>query len=154
MIEDRERYTGAKLYAVLAFFALIALVAFWFFFTGLYGLVTGILTEQAVIEFNKGSFYMLGAGLGAALLCFAGFYESVLGRVKDKRYGKWIGTSLIASLIIAFLLPSVAHYGVSQLSERRGYAPCEEASTQWLYLRNIVYTRTSEDCEAVALRDE
>jgi len=104
-------------------------------------------TSSSVILFDKGALYMLGVGIGLAVLTYAVLHEVILKRPLTDKFSKIMNIGALTSIIVMIIFPQVIHYPVEQLLEKRGYKICNQASYQWFLYRRIVYTSSPEICE-------
>ena len=56
---------------------------------------------------------------------------------------------VIGLLILMFVLPHLVHYGVDYYAKLKSYYLCEDASYQWFYDRELVFTTSPEVCAEV-----
>ena len=117
----------------------------WFFYR-IYMLVKG--SGDDIVLIDKGSYYMLGVGIGMLNLTFIVIWEQWLVKPLTKRVATVFTRLAVASIVFLLALPHVVHYVVGEHLEASGYSVCEEASHQWLFVRDIVYIQPSVECSA------
>jgi len=127
-------------------FLLGGLLSLLWFIYRIYMLVKGSGDEIVLID--KGSYYMLGVGIGMLALAFVVIWEQWLVKPLTKRVTTIFSRLAVASIVFLLALPHVVHYVAGEYLEASGYSFCEEASHQWLFVRNIVYIQSSVECSA------
>lgn len=145
-MKDREKPSLAiRIIGALLFIAGSCAALFWFF----YRVVILVSTSQLeVVVFDKGSFYMLGVGVGMSVLAFTAIQEGWVGKVLSKRQAAILTRIAIVSLALIFIVPNLFHYITDTYFSNEGYSVCEEASSQWLFVRDIVYIQDTIECGA------
>lgn len=123
---------------LLAGFAALA----WFS----YRLYVLISANGAVILVDKGSYYMLGVGLGLLDLAVVIIWEQWLLRSLNKKTTSIFTRVAIASVVLLLAVPHIIHYWADKQLIANGYSICEAASHQWLFVRDIVYFQPSVGC--------
>jgi hypothetical protein len=146
VMEDREKPSLAtRIIGALLFIAGSCAALFWFF----YQVVILLSTSQSeVVVFNKGSFYMLGVGVGMSVLAFAAVQEGWVGKVLSKKQADILTRIAVVSLALIFITPNLFHYISEAYFSSEGYSVCDEASSQWLFVRDIVYIQDTIECSA------
>lgn len=124
-------------------FLLAGLAALFWFSYRLYMLISG---NGAVIVVDKGSYYMLGVGLGLLDLAFVIIWEQWLLRSLNKKMTAIFSRVAIASIVLLLAAPQIIHYWADKQLTANGYSICEAASRQWLFVRDIVYVQPSTGC--------
>lgn len=99
-----------------------------------------------IIVFDKGSYYMLGVGIGLLSLGVGIAIEFWGGKPASDKQGKFISRSAISGVVLALIIPHLSHFSVDVYLSKKGYRVCNEASHQWLFVRDIVYIKPSVDC--------
>lgn len=102
--------------------------------------------SEPVILFDKGSYYMLGVGVALLSLSFVAIIEFWGGKPITSKQNIIFSRLAISGVALLFVVPHVAHFAVDKYLERSGYSVCEEASHQWLFVRDIVYVQASVVC--------
>lgn len=136
---------GVRIFAPL-FFIFGTLLALSWFFLRLFDIFLGPLSEIEI--FDKGSFYMLGVGLGMLILSFVTVQEGWIGRILSNRQSDFLTKSALVSIASIFVVPHLTHYAANSYFLDRGYTLCEDAGHQWLFVRDIVYVKPSVECSA------
>ncbi len=143
-MEDRVKPSlGVRIFAPL-FFILGSLAALLWFFYRLFELFFGHFSEVEV--FDKGSFYMLGVGAGMFILAFATVQEGWFDKPLSGQQASYLTKAALISIVLLFLLPHVIHYFADYNLTSNGYTVCQDASHQWLFIRDIVYIKDSIEC--------
>ena len=144
MIEDREKPSLAiRIFGPLIFL-LSAIAALSFFFYNAY--IFSVDISSRIVQFDKGSFYMLGVGLGFLALTFAGIQETWLNKLLTNKQSSLFSKLAISGVVLTFTLPHVVHYVIDDYLINKGYSVCEEASHQWRFVRTIIYIHDSVEC--------
>ena len=137
---------GKCLTAILfALFAICALLAFGYY---TFDVSLSLISKKEVIEFNKGSMYMLGVGLGAGLLVIFMIHE-LRGKKISSSYNNKATKFAMVSIGLIFVSPQLADYIVSTKIKSMDYVFCEEKSYQWLHVQNKVYGANVEACNSL-----
>ena len=89
---------------------------------------------------NKGVFYLLGMGIALSCLLVDGVYNTLIRRPIPEKLKKWVSVMVFSGLGLVLILPSAVHYASAYILEQRDYGLCDSASSQWLFVRDIVYT--------------
>ena len=101
-----------------------------------------------IVIFDKGSYYMLGVGVGLLALAYMIIREFWLARPLTNRQSSFFSRLAILGVILTIVLPQLAHFAVDKYFTQHGYTVCKEASHQWLFVRDIVYVASSVECSA------
>ncbi len=118
------------------FFILSSLAAlYWFFFRTFEIFITPL---SPVEVFDKGSFYMLGVGVGLLILAIVTVQEGWLNKELSKKQSSFLTKVAILSVVLIFLTPQLMHYCANKYLAGKGYTVCDEASHQWLFVQDIV----------------
>ncbi len=150
-MEDREKPSWAIRVFGPLIFIFISMAAFAWFFYRFFVLITGIGSEVVILE--KGSFYMLGVGVGTLALSFAGVLETWLGKTLTQKATSFISKMGITGVVLMFTLPHLIHYIADDYLESNDYSICVAASHQWLFVRDIVYVQESITCSENLLKE-
>jgi len=141
---DREKPSWAiRIFGPLLFIT-GALGALVWFFNRVSLLISGMSEDVVVVD--KGSFYMLGVGVGLLALSMAGILEAWFLKTLTKKNITIISRTAIIGVILTFTTPHLIDYLSSNTLQNEGYSICEEASHQWLFSRYIVYVQDSVIC--------
>ena len=81
-------------------------------------------------------------------LAFIVIWEQWLLKPVTERVTKTFSRFAIASVVLLFALPHAIHYIVDYRLKSTGYSICEDASHQWLFVRDIIYIQQSVECSA------
>lgn len=133
-----NKIIGPTLFLVGGFSALI-----WFFYRIIF-LIQNL--SEPFILFDKGSYYMLGVGIGLLSLGFVTAIEFWGKKPITTKQSTIFSRLTISAIILAFLVPHTAHFTTDYYLEKQGYSVCEEASSQWLFIRDIAYIQSSVEC--------
>ena len=104
--------------------------------------------SSQMIIFDKGSYYMLGVGVGLLSLGYMIVSEFWFGRPLTSRQSSFFSGLAISGIVLVFVVPHMAHYVADKYLKKNGYSVCEEASHQWLFIRDIVYIAGSVECSS------
>lgn len=104
--------------------------------------------SSPVVTFDKGSYYMLGIGVGLLALSYMIIREFWLRRPLTDEQTSLFSRIAISGVILAFLFPHIAHFSADKYLKKHGYTVCEEASHQWLFFRDVVYVQSFIECNA------
>ena len=144
-MEDREKPSLLNRVLTPIIFLVGGLCAsFWF----IYRAYILFQSRGDIVLLDKGSFYMLGVGLGMLALAFIVIWESWLLKPVGEKVRKAFSRLAIVSLVLLFALPHAIHYAADYRLKAKGYSICEAASHQWLFIRDIAYIKSSIECSA------
>lgn len=115
----------------------------WFFYRVIF-LIQNI--SEPSIVFDKGSYYMLGVGVGLLSLGFVTAIEFWGGKPITNKQNAVFSKLVMSGIVLLFVVPHATHFTVDKYLENHGYSVCEEASNQWLFVRDIVYIQPSIEC--------
>jgi len=132
-----------------SFFTLLTIACFTWFIWSTFNLISQIQNGSSVITFDKGSMYMLGAGIGLAILTLGGLYQGVMRLKFSPKQEMVIRNGVVSSIIVIFVFPQVAHYSVSEIMKERNYYRCEKMSYRWLLYKKLIYTDNFRTCESL-----
>lgn len=133
-----NRIIGPPLFLIGGFSA-----ALWFF----YRVVVLFQSISApTVVFDKGSYYMLGVGIGLLSLGIVITIEFWGGKPITDRQNSIFSKLAISGVVLLFVVPHASHFIVDNYLKNNDYVVCEEASHQWLFVRNIVYIQPSVEC--------
>jgi len=136
---------GVRIFAPIIFIAGALAALLWFFYRA-FDVFFGVLSELEV--FDKGSFYMLGVGVGILILAIVTVQEGWLGKPLSKKQSAFLTKAAFVGIALMFTAPHLVHYFANDYFLKKGYSVCDEASRQWLFVRNIVYIQSSIECGA------
>ena len=103
-------------------------------------------SDNNIVLIDKGSYYMFGIGIGMLDLSFIVIWEQWLAKPLSKKVTKIFYRLAVLSIVLLLALPHVIHYLVNVHLKSKGYSVCEDASHQWLFVRDIVYIQESLEC--------
>lgn len=101
-----------------------------------------------IVLFDKGSYYMLGVGIGLLSLAFVVIKEFLGGEPITSKQNVIFSRLAVSGVILLFVVPHVAHFAADKYLKKHGYSVCEEASHQWLFVRDIIYITDSIECNS------
>ena len=117
----------------------------WFFFRA-FVLMQNI--SAPIVLFDKGSYYMLGAGVSLLTIGFVTAIEFWGGKPVTSKQNTVFSRLAISGVILLLVVPHIAHFSADKYLTKHGYAVCKAASHQWLFVRDIVYIQPSVECRA------
>jgi hypothetical protein len=145
-MEDRDQPSMLLRYsAPLVFMAMASGAFVWFVFEAI-GTAQQLFSAPDVIYLNKGVFYMLGVGIGLAVLSFVLVYEYWLGKILTTNLTVACTRICFAGVVVMFLLPHIVHSSIDYYLKNKGYEICHQVSHQWRRSRTIVYVVNMEIC--------
>lgn len=101
-----------------------------------------------IIVFDKGSYYMLGVGIGLLVLAFVTIKEFWVGKPITNKQNRILTKLAIVGVALLLIAPHATHFTVDQYLRKNDYTVCEAASHQWLFVRDIVYVQSFVECSA------
>jgi hypothetical protein len=104
--------------------------------------------SSPVVTFDKGSCYLFGASIGLLTLTYMIVREFWLKRPLTNKQSAFFSCIAISGVVLMFVFPHVAHLAADKYFKVYGYSVCEEASHQWLFMRDIVYIDESVECSS------
>lgn len=128
---------------IFLFSGLAALL--WFFYRSAF-LFQNI--SEPLILFDKGSYYMLGVGLGLLTLGVVVVIEFWGGKPITAKQNVIFTRLAMSAMVLLFVVPHGVHVLVDRYLTQQGYSVCEEASHQWLFVRDIVYVDKNTQCSS------
>lgn len=136
---------SAKILSLLFFLIFAAGSIVWFVSSSI-SLLSEIMDHESVIEFDKGSMYMLGASITLIGILMLGVYQGFMGRSLTKKgeaLFKWV---FISGIAIMFVFPHMVHSYMESVIERNGYSTCDAMTYRWLMYGKYYYTDAPETC--------
>ncbi len=130
----------------IVFFLMFALAALVWFALSMNDLMAAFSSDLPVVSFDKGSTYMLGAGIGGLLMVIGGVIQGILRKNLTDRAKILFTRSLIFSLILMFGFPHLAHYAVISYTKKKDYHVCNEATYRWVLYSKFYYTKNNLAC--------
>jgi hypothetical protein len=143
-MEDRDKPSWAIRVLGPFIFILGSTAALLWFFYRLFYLFKVPLPEVVVLD--KGSFYMLGVGVGMLVLAIVTVQEGWLGKPLSNTQSKYLTRMAYIGIALIFTTPHLVHYLADDYLVKSGYSVCEKASHQWLFVRDIVYIQETTEC--------
>ena len=129
-----------------AFFIILTLGAFTWFSISITGLISQFHIESQVVEFDKGSMYMLGCGLGLLLLTIGGVMQGMFGLELTPKKQSLFSRGIVVSLVLMVFFPQLTHYAVDKYVQKHRYSICNDLSYRWLLYTKIYYTKNRVAC--------
>ncbi len=99
-----------------------------------------------IVLIDKGLYYFLGTGLGLSVLTFVLIYELWYGKPLSRKLTKIFTYLALISIAILLVFPHTLHFLADSHLRKNGYSICSQASSQWLFVREIVYTQEKQEC--------
>jgi len=125
---------------ILICFAIVAAICLVLPILSFVEMVSAIAKRATSITIDKGVYYLFGVGLAFSFLIVDGVYNTVLRRPIGKAAARLVNRIAIAGLILIVVLPNIIHLATAHYLENSEYQFCQVQSSQWLFLRDIVYT--------------
>lgn len=126
---------------ILVCFAIVAAICLALPILNLVEMATEIAKRSTSITIDKGVYYLFGVGLAFSFLLVDGIYNTVLRRPITKVAARLVNRIAIAGLILVVVMPNVVHLATAHYLEYNEYHFCQAQSSQWLLMRDIVYTK-------------
>lgn len=104
--------------------------------------------SSEVLVFEEGPYYMLGIGIAALILAYIMIQEFWFNTPLSRTQNTIFTRLALTAMALMFTFPHVAHFAADKYLKGRDYSVCEEASHQWLFVRNIVYVQPAIECSA------
>ena len=133
-----NRIIGPPLFLLSGFFS-----ALWFFYRVVFFFQN---ISAPIIVFDKGSYYMLGVGVGLLSLGLVIAIEFWGGKPITDAQNSVFSKLAIFGVVLLFVFPHISHFAADKYLKKNGYMVCREASHQWLFVRDIVYIQPSITC--------
>lgn len=153
MNDEQNPSTLVRLLSV-GFFLVFALAALAWFIFSMSELISALLSDRPVVGFDKGSTYMLGAGIGGLLFVIGGVMQGLLRKKLTPKAESLFTKSLIFSLILMFGFPHIAHYVVASYTQHKNYRICSDATYRWILYSKFYYTKNNMACNELAEQKE
>ncbi|MCA0893437.1 hypothetical protein [Microbulbifer agarilyticus] len=126
--------------AILLVFFLVAGICLTLPIVAFYHMIVAIFQAEKTVLIDKGVYYLFGAGIAMSFLLLDGIYNSLISRPIPSKIKRVVGAAALLGLALIVILPTTVHRASAYILEQRGYEICEAASSQWLFVRDIVYT--------------
>ncbi len=130
--------------AILSIFLVIALACVLLPAAYLAGMLGDIFAQSPQVVIEKGAYYLFGGGVALLVLLPDGFYNTILRRKPPASAEKLAQRLAIVGLLMMPALPALIHYPTAHYLQQSGYTECEALSSQWLFVRTIVFALPSE----------
>ena len=130
----------------IGFFLVFALSALVWFALSMKNLTTAFLSGLPVVGFDKGSTYMLGAGIGGLIIVVGGVAQGLLRKNLSASTKTLFSRGLIFSLILMFGFPHIVHYAVTSYTKNTNYHVCNDATYRWVLYSKFYYTKNNLTC--------
>jgi hypothetical protein len=138
----------------IGFFLVFALAALAWFALSMNDLATALSSGLSVVGFDKGSTYMLGAGIGGFIVVIGGVFQGLLRKNLTTRAKTLFARSLMFSLILMFGFPHIAHYAVNSYAEQENYQVCSDATYRWALYSKFYYTKNNLACSELVEQED
>ena len=135
-----NRIIGPPLFLIGGIFTTL-----WFFYRVVF-LFQNI--SAPIVVFDKGSYYLFGAGVALLSLGFVVAIEFWGGKPITSKQNRIFSRLAISGVVLLFVVPHAAHFFANKYLVTHGYSVCEDASHQWLFVRDIAYIQLSIECSA------
>lgn len=145
MGNDQQPSILVRLLIVACFFACAVMTLAWFTIS-ITSLISQFTSNNPVVEFNKGSIYMLGGGGFFLLITAGGIIQGLLGKKLTLKLDRLFTRGIVGSLILMFGVPHLTHYAVASYAKQRNYSICSDVTYQWLLYSKFYYTKSDMDC--------
>ena len=109
-------------------------------------LATALSADLPVVSFDKGSAYMLGAGIGGLIIVIGGVMQGLLRKNLTPRAKTLFSRSLIFSMILMFGFPHIVHYAVTSYTQQENYQVCSDATYRWVLYSKFYFTKNNLVC--------
>lgn len=134
-----------RIFSVLLF-VLLPIACLAWFGSSLNQLVSDLMNMRNIITFDKGSMYMLGAGVGILSFSVVVVYSAIYQRKVSFSVEKVVIKIALICLVVMFVLPQVAHFSINNVISDNGYQECEPLSHRGLRYNKYVFTQDEETC--------
>ena len=134
-----------RIFSVLLFVLLPIACLVWFG-SSLNDLVSDLMNMRNIITFDKGSMYMLGAGVGTLSFSVAVVYSAIFQRKVSFSVEKLVIKIALISIVVMFVLPQAAHLLINNVISDKGYQECVPLSHRGLRYDEYVFTQNEETC--------
>lgn len=136
----------------IAFFLAFAIAALVWFLLSMDSLVVSLKEEASLVSFDKGSTYMLGAGIACFIIFIGGVIQGILRNNLTPRAKTIFSRSLIFSVILMFGFPHMVHYAVTSYTQKKNYRVCSNATYRWALYSKFYYAKTDLDCSRLVTK--
>jgi len=142
-----KQHSSLKLVGLLLIFLIlgVAMISWPIFLT--INLYEAFSNHKEIIEFEEGVYYLFGGGLFFIVMSMGSGVAFLFKKdYVATTYIKIIVALMGLSLVLFFVLPSLAHSYADDIFTKNGYSMCESKSRQWLFVRTFVYS-TKQPCD-------
>jgi len=153
MGNDQQSSIIVRLLSV-AFFLAFAVTALAWFTISITSLISQFTLNDPVVEFDKGSIYMLGGGLCCVLITAGGIMQGLLGKKLTFKLERLFTIGMAGSLILMFGVPHLTHYAVANYAQQRHYSVCSDVTYRWLLYSKIYYKKNEIVCNELVNEKE
>jgi hypothetical protein len=141
--DGKEPSLGIRIFGPFYFIFLSTGALWWFFYT-VFDLYKSLLSE--VVDFEKGAFYSLGAGIGLLVLAIITVQVFWFNKPLSRRQNTYFTIIALASIALMLALPQIVHYCMNDYMTNRGYSVCR-AAPYWKRFRPIIYIKPTIECK-------
>jgi len=134
-----------RVFSVLLF-VLLPIACLAWFGSSLTSLIFDLINMRNIITFDKGSMYMLGAGVGVLSLAIAVVYTAIYQRKVSFSVEKVLIKIALIAMVVMFVLPQVAHLSIDHVISDNSYLECEPLSHRGLRYSEYVFTQDEQTC--------
>ncbi|ASA56152.1 hypothetical protein [Vibrio gazogenes] len=144
----KEEITIPKALLGMILFGSVGTPCLILFCLSIYNLVDDFMSSPAIIEYERGALYGLGAGI-VLLSVFSGFIVLLLYRKISPKAESRMSKGMALGLILIFTLPIVSGFILPSFIEAKGYQRCDKAERRasWPIYRTHIYTDNRQACE-------
>lgn len=141
-VTEEEPASKWQIYGAILFFTLLGIGSLFVFTSVFINMLVDMNTQPEIININKGAYYLFGVGMASLFLVFDVVYSKVLKKEISKNMHRQLTRIGVGSIVVVFVLPHIIHFAAADYLEKAHYQVCESRSTQWLFVRTIVYTKS------------
>ncbi len=153
-MENEQQSSVIVRLSSVAFFLAFSVTTLAWFTISITSFISQFTLNDPVVEFDKGSMYMLGGGLCCLLLTAGGIMQGLLGEKLTFRLERLFTRGIVGSLILMFGFPHLAHYAVANYVQQRNYSVCSDATYRWMLYSKFYYTKSDMDCTEFVSKKE
>lgn len=131
---------------VLVFIVLGLFSLFWFF----YEIIEFYLSlGREFFIFNRGAFYLLGAGVVFLVLMYEPIYKLIKKRELPNKWASLLTKVIVSNLFLIIALPILMSLLLPVYASKNNYYVCEDASYPygWPIFKEIYYTKNDKSCQ-------
>jgi len=153
-MENEQQSSVIVRLSSVAFFLVFAVAALTWFAISITRFITQFTLNGPVVEFDKGSMYMLGGGLCCLLITAGGIIQGLLEKKLTSKLESLFTRGIIGSLILMFGFPILTHHAVAYYAQQRNYSVCSDATYRWLLYSKFYYAKTDMGCNELVVNKE